>query len=172
MSGDDSTASARRLALLRHAKAEHPEHSSDAERALTDRGLADAIAVGNWLMAQQLVPDMVLCSPARRARETWKTASTIFGDAAAGVTTVYEPRLYAAEADDLVELLTDTDPAVRVLLLVGHNPTLSMLSALLDPTAPTVGLRTSGLAVHRVPDDWSECAPGRVPLTATHTARA
>jgi len=163
----------RRLVVLRHAKAEHPQQTGDAERPLTARGHDDAGAAGAWLINHQLVPDVVLCSPARRARDTWYGVKTALGDAAAKVTVVYEPLLYAAEADELVDLIADTEPDARVLLLVGHNPTLSQLSALFDRAGgPPAGLRTSGLAVHQVTGDWSTCTPGQAPLTATHTARA
>ena len=65
-----------------------------------------------------------------------------------------------------------TDPAVRVLLLVGHNPTMSALSALLDPKGgEPEGLRTAGIAVHAVPGDWSALAPGKAAVTAWYTAR-
>src|SRR4051812_21010657 len=65
----------RTLVLLRHAKAEHPAEGSDFDRRLTTRGLADATAAGAWLASSQLSPDLVLCSPATRTRETWSSVS-------------------------------------------------------------------------------------------------
>jgi len=162
----------RTLVLLRHSKAAHPEGVPDADRSLTPRGHADAGAAGAWLAAHGLVPDLVLCSPSRRTRETWHAVAMSLGPEATGVTAAYDPALYAAgDARDLLDLLTATDPAVRVLLVIGHNPTLSELSALLDAAADD-GLRTSGVAVHEVPGEWAELAPGGAPVRRRHTARA
>ena len=61
----------RDLILLRHAHAEPAAAGeSDLDRPLSAEGLAEADAAGRWLAAQGLVPDRVLCSPARRSRET------------------------------------------------------------------------------------------------------
>ena len=59
------------------------------------------------------------------------------------------------------------------LLLIGHNPGLSELSALLDPEgADADGLRTAGIAVHSLTGSWSDFGNGRAPVRAAHTARA
>ena len=64
----------RELILLRHAHAEPAAAGqADIDRPLSAQGLAEAEAAGRWLAAQGLVPDRVLCSPARRARESWAT---------------------------------------------------------------------------------------------------
>ncbi|MFC7481813.1 SixA phosphatase family protein [Luedemannella flava] len=61
----------RTLAILRHAKADNPPGVADLDRPLTPRGHADATAAGAWLAAKAILPDLVICSPARRTRETW-----------------------------------------------------------------------------------------------------
>jgi phosphohistidine phosphatase len=160
------------LVLLRHAKAANPEDVADPQRALTTRGQADAAAAGAWLAGQGLLPDVVLCSPARRARETWHGVALALGAGATHTTVVYEPTLYAASSGrELLDLITATGPEVTTLLVIGHNPTLSMLSSLLDPAADD-DLPTGGIAVHRVPGAWRELAPGGAPRTMSHTARA
>ena len=61
----------RELILLRHAHAEpSAPGQADLDRPLSSEGLAEAEAAGRWLAENRLVPDCVLCSPARRARET------------------------------------------------------------------------------------------------------
>jgi phosphohistidine phosphatase len=164
----------RTLVLLRHAKAERPGAEDDIDRRLTGRGHDDAAAAGAWLAAQRLRPDLVLCSPARRTRETWHAVVTALGQAGSGVSTRYEPRLYSLGGTrDLLDLVTGVAEPIRVLLLIGHNPTLSMLSATLDPEgSPDDGLRTAGVAVHRLSGDWVDYAHGVAPLAAAHTARA
>ena len=70
----------RELILLRHAHAEPPDAGqADLDRPLSPEGLAEAEAAGRWLAEQGLVPDCVLCSPARRTRETLEAVLGIVG---------------------------------------------------------------------------------------------
>jgi phosphohistidine phosphatase len=158
------------LVLLRHAKAEHPAKLADVDRPLTPRGHADSGAAGAWLASQGLVPHLVLCSPSRRTRDTWHSVKL-----ALGVRTkpVFDPRLYDGTVAEMVELISETASNVDTVLVIGHNPALSMLSALLDPAGgPPDGLRTCGLAVHRMTGAWSGASQGEAPLVTVHTARA
>jgi phosphohistidine phosphatase len=67
----------RTLILIRHAKSdwEHPA-LDDHDRPLNARGQRSAPRIGAWLAAQGLAPDAVLCSTARRTRETWQGIAT------------------------------------------------------------------------------------------------
>jgi phosphohistidine phosphatase len=162
----------RTLVLLRHAKAEPLGAAADAGRPLTARGRADAAAAGDWLRAQGLVPDLVLCSPARRTRETWHAVAAALAERAPATNVIYDPELYGASPDQVLELICGIDADVATLLLIGHNPTMSTLSVLLDPAgASAAGLRTCGVAVHRPSGAWSECESGQARLVAAHTAR-
>jgi phosphohistidine phosphatase len=163
----------RTLVLLRHAKAANPERVADSDRPLTARGHADSAAVGAWLLARGLHPARVLCSPSRRTRETWHSVRVALGDAANGAEVVMEPALYDSGATASLQLIRATAPDVDVLVVIGHNPTVSVISTMLDPgTEVEDGLRTAGLALHIVDGDWTDCVPGSAPLTASHTARA
>src|SRR5690349_14409747 len=62
----------RPLVLLRHAKAEAPGQLPGFERGVTAEGESDADAAGSWLADEHLRPDLVLCSSARRTRQTWQ----------------------------------------------------------------------------------------------------
>ncbi len=160
----------RTLLILRHAKAGNPEQSPDIDRPLTSRGHADAAAAGVWLAHQPDQVDLVLCSPARRTRETWHGVAVSLSRAPQ---VRYDDRIYNASALQLLQVVTDADADAGVVLLVGHNPGLSELSSLLDPDgADPGGLRTAGLAVHAVDVAWGEWKPGIAPLTAAHTARS
>jgi phosphohistidine phosphatase len=162
----------RTLVLLRHAKAANPDRMVDHDRPLTARGHADAAAAGAWLVARGLRPDRVLCSPARRTRETWHSVRVALGDGAQPEV-VLAPALYDSGAAAALELIRATTAAIGVLMVVGHNPTVSAISTILAPdTDVEDGLRTAGMAVHSIDGDWIDCRPGRAPLTATHTARA
>ena len=167
----------RTLVLLRHAKAEQSRDAPDAERPLTARGHADAAAAGAWLARHALLPDVVLCSAARRTRQTWHgvalgmTGSPPEGGPTGPAPVVrYEATAYEAHPDELLALVRSVEPTAGTVLLVAHNPGISLLSALLDPVrADQEGLRTTDLVVHRPAHPWADLA--RAPITTRHTAR-
>jgi phosphohistidine phosphatase len=162
----------RTLVLLRHAKAESAAGKPDIDRRLTTRGHADAAAAGAWLGSQGHRPDLVICSPARRTRQTWHAVAVALSETAAP-TVRYELALYGGGAADLLGLVRCVPEEVGSVLLIGHNPTISQLSAALDPDAAldSDGLRTCGIAVHQVSRSWSKGGSMPAPLTASHTAR-
>jgi phosphohistidine phosphatase len=159
----------RTLVLLRHAKADNPPAVADMDRPLTSRGHADAAAAGAWLSHRGFLPDLVLCSPARRTRETWHGVALALSTAPE---VRYDELVYAASARDLLDLVAAADDDAGTVLVVGHNPGLSQLSMLLDDTGDAEGLRTAGAAVHRFDGHWAECVEGSANLVASHTARA
>jgi phosphohistidine phosphatase len=175
----DSRGGTRTLVLLRHAKAESPGAGADFDRRLTPRGHADAAAAGAWLARQALLPDVVLCSPARRTRQTWHDVALGMtgsppegGPAGTSPVVRYEATAYEAQPEDLLDLVRSVDPAAATVLLVAHNPGISLLSALLDPQrADRDGLRTTDLVVHRPATPWQELTSDAAEITHRHTAR-
>jgi phosphohistidine phosphatase len=166
----------RTLVLLRHAKAEQAPGLPDEDRPLTRRGHADSAAAGAWLAHRGYLPGLVLCSPARRTRQTWHGVAVALTDAAGDIDAPevrLERNAYAGTPESLLALVQGVGEEVRTILLVGHNPAISYLSALLNPgtTTDPDGLRTAGIAVHGVDGAWSACAPDGAPLIASHTAR-
>jgi phosphohistidine phosphatase len=171
------------LILVRHAKAEPPNSKPDAERALSSRGHDDAGAAGAWLARRGLVPDVVLCSPALRTRQTWHSIAVALAhadqaqpDAALAAAEVrYEPQLYYGGTEETLDLLRALPESATTALVVSHNPTISNVSLFLAPDnvlSGTAGLRTAGLAVHRVHGPWLSCGQGTTELVERHTARA
>lgn len=175
----DGRIAERTLVLLRHAKAEQSADMPDPERPLSVRGRADAAAAGAWLGRHALLPDLVLCSPALRTRQTWHgvelgmTGTSDEGGPAGPLPTVrYEPAAYDARPEALLELVRSVPEDVSTVLLIAHNPGISLLSSLLDPAgADPDGLRTTDLAVHRTSATWADLATGAAPIAARHTAR-
>ena len=72
------------VVLLRHAKAERPARIADFDRPLTARGYADAGAAGAWLAHGGLLPSIVICSPAKRTRQTWHGVALGMAETPAG----------------------------------------------------------------------------------------
>jgi phosphohistidine phosphatase len=169
---------ARTVVLLRHAKAETPGEPPDFERRLTEVGESDADAAGSWLADERLQPDLVLCSPAARTRQTWQGVSIAMAQARPeqpAPEVRYEAALYEGGRTEVFDLLGKLPDSVHTVLVVGHNPTMSEVSLLLIPDeqydGKDVELKTSGLAVHRADGPWSGTEPGSMRLVERHTAR-
>jgi phosphohistidine phosphatase SixA len=151
----------RELILLRHAHAEPAAAGQDdLSRGLSATGRAEAQAAGDWLREHGLRPDRVLCSPAARARETLAALGDIGGGE------VYEEAaIYEASPGTLVALADAARDAER-LLLVGHNPGLEQLAALMHSgqTGDYRGMPPGGIAVLALPMDVN-IEPGIATLT-------
>ncbi len=115
----------RKLILFRHAKSDWPEGVSDIDRPLGARGREAAPRMGQYLKDEGLLPDLVLVSPALRTRQTWELAAPPLEP----VTMRFEPRIYAAAASNLLDIVREADDAAKILMLVGHNPGMQELAA-------------------------------------------
>jgi phosphohistidine phosphatase SixA len=134
------------LILLRHAEA-LPSSSGDEDldRPLSPRGEQEALAAGQWLAAHGVRPDRLLCSPALRARRTAELAArTVAPTGAVGLA----EEIYDATPGELLALL-DQHADARCVLLVGHNPGIERLVALMvDGRSDDFrGMPPAGLAV-------------------------
>jgi phosphohistidine phosphatase len=151
-----------RLIVMRHAQAGELPGGPDAERALRARGRRDAAAAGSWLRAHGFIPDAVICSTARRARQTWLHVSADLGAEAA---VSNDPRLYDAGAEQLLDIIGQTSPEVGTLLYVGHNPAAQQLAATLTGERPE--FPAAAIAVIELPGGWEAAAPGSGKLNAS-----
>jgi phosphohistidine phosphatase len=155
---------ARELLLLRHAKSDWASAAaSDFDRPLARRGKAEAPGVGRWLRRQDLVPDHVVSSPARRARQTARRVCEGLSFDPGRV--AWDSAVYEAELHGLLAVLARCPPGARRVMLVGHNPGLEDLLAHLWGEATVVPedgklLPTATVARLELPDDWSALARG------------
>lgn len=153
----------RTLILLRHAHAEPAAPGqADVDRPLSPEGLAEAEAAGRWLAEHGLVPDRVLCSPARRTRETLEAVLGVVGF----VEQRLEAGIYEATPGALAAL-ADAHREVERLLLVGHNPGLERLLALLHSgqSGDYRGMPPGSVAVLELPAT-AEVEPGIASLSS------
>ena len=106
---------------MRHGKSKRgPEYETDFERPLAKRGKRDAARMGEFLVEQDLLPDVILCSPAERARRTAEHCA----DAADYQGEIrYDESLYDGNEESYLELLWSLDDTIGRVLLMGHNPT-------------------------------------------------
>jgi phosphohistidine phosphatase len=159
----------RRLILLRHAKSDWPD-VPDRDRPLAKRGQRDAPVIGRWLHEAGYRPQIVICSAALRARQTWDLVAPELGGSPS---VTFEPRAYAASALTLLYLVRELPPACHAALLIGHNPGVSELASTLieaagDDTPGTPGLRfpTAAVAVLEFSADWSGLSIAQARLVA------
>jgi phosphohistidine phosphatase len=156
--------STRRLILLRHAKSDWPD-VPDRDRPLAKRGRRNAPVVGRWLHDHGYLPDAVICSDARRTRQTWDLVAPELGGSPQ---VTFEPRAYAASAQTLLYLVRELPAACQAALLIGHNPGVADLVTALTQ-APGAGLAplrfpTAAVAVLESPVPWPDLAPGHARL--------
>ena len=108
------------LILMRHAKSDWSTgEESDHARPLNRRGRASALALGNWLRGKGWLPDQVLCSTARRTRET-------LAGLGLEVEADYRDALYHAEVEALLEAVRGATGGT--VLIIGHNPGIGELA--------------------------------------------
>jgi phosphohistidine phosphatase len=154
------------LSLFRHAKSswDNPD-LEDFERPLNERGEAAAPRMGKFMASQGMVPDLILCSPAARARQTLELALPHFRSEP---TVNYEDELYLAPSATLLKRIRKLEAKVKHAMIVGHDPGLHSLASELtgsgDPEllqAMTHKFPTAGLAVIQFDvSAWSKVRPG------------
>ena len=115
---------AKTLYLMRHAKSDwnHPE-LSDFERPLNKRGLRDAPEMGRRLKEKDLIPELILCSPAERTRQTLDLLDL-------GVKhIIFNESIYEAYTETLLHIVQSIDDRYDSALILGHNPAMSWLAS-------------------------------------------
>jgi phosphohistidine phosphatase len=144
--------------LIRHAKA--ADGDRDRRRPLTREGRVAAEGIGRYLTEAEIVPDLVVVSPAQRAGETWAAAARAVPDAP-------EPdadeRIYDNTVDALQDVTRETPIDVATLVLVGHNPSMHGLAQAIDDGRGDAQLRktlaarfpTSAVAIFDIDEDWA-----------------
>ncbi len=160
------------LYLLRHAKSSHTGGEADHDRPLAERGRRAAPLIAEHMRRQKIAPALVLCSPARRTRETLDLLTPALAD---DTVRRFENGLYRADAAALLERLRQVPHDVPTVMLVGHNPAVQELALALAgggaelerlrgkfPTAALATLAFDGAA-------WHELSPGDAELTGFAT---
>lgn len=113
------------LLLLRHGKSDWSIDTDDFHRPLKKRGINGARQGGEWLRKQQLLPDIIISSPAERAIDTAKKTCEMMGLKEQCIQ--QEQRVYDADLNALKQVLSELSNDVNRVLLVGHNPGLEEL---------------------------------------------
>jgi len=159
----------RRLLLLRHAKSSWNQGNlDDAARPLAPRGRRAAPLMGRLIRGRKLVPDLVLCSTAVRARQTLELVTAEWERMAGpGARSELRTSLYLASAAELLSAVKRLDDDIERAMIVGHNPGMASLASLLATTGDTEALKvmamkfpTAALAVIEFDvDSWKAVLP-------------
>ena len=146
------------LYILRHAKSSWDDHSlTDHERPLNERGLRTAPFIGGLMKERGLVPDVIVSSPAMRAKQT---AELVREAAGFEPEITFNERIYEASVSTLIAVITELDNEADRVLLVGHNPGAEGLIYYLNgeiAPMPTAALAIIELEI----GSWAEIDGGR-----------
>ncbi len=113
------------LYIIRHAKSSWKDlNLSDFDRPLNKRGKKDAPFMGELLKNKNIIPDIIISSPALRAK---KTAQTIASKINFNNSIIYDNNIYEASLITLINILKIINDTIDTIFLFGHNPSLNML---------------------------------------------
>lgn len=145
------------LLILRHAKSSWKDLTqADHDRPLNKRGKRDAPAIGRFIRQNDLVPDLIVSSTAKRAR---KTAQAVADEVDYPKEVTQTRNLYHAYPDAFIEILQALDNHFRTVLMVAHNPGIEELVAQLSGVYER--MPTGALAHFELPiDDWQDLEDG------------
>jgi phosphohistidine phosphatase len=154
----------RTVILLRHGKSSWSDSTlADIDRPLAPRGERASKRIAKYMRRKRLRPDLVLCSPSLRTRQTLEAIEPSLGK---GCSVELVPQLYAASELELLERLQALPEPVNSVMLIGHNPGLQDLALVLasrgadlprlEEKFPTGGLAT--LVVES--ETWAALGPG------------
>lgn len=123
----------RRLILTRHTKSDWDDPMlDDHDRPLNRRGLRAAMELGEWLHSRGYEPDQVLCSTAKRTRETWARVAATPLEVTPSVG--FMDSLYHAGPDVMLKILQNATG--DFVMMIGHNPGIAAFAAMLPALPP------------------------------------
>jgi phosphohistidine phosphatase len=152
------------LYLIRHAKSDRSDESlSDYDRPLSKRGMKDAPLMGSKLLEKGIYPDLILSSPALRA----KTTAIAFAQALSypSESIRFEHDLYACDVQTILSIIRDVSDSVDTLMVFGHNPEFTECANFITggdiDNIPTCGI----VEIRLLKDDWKSIGENSAELS-------
>lgn len=146
------------LTLIRHAKsAEETDDISDFDRPLSEKGISDALVMGEYLLKKLPKPDLIISSPALRAVSTADIIAEKIGYSLDRIHYINE--LYLCSVTEYIEVLIEQSVKIKHIFLVSHNPGTTGFANLLTgediDNVPTCGAVHIGLDLYK----WDDVEP-------------
>ncbi|MBI4945710.1 MAG: phosphohistidine phosphatase SixA [Bacteroidetes bacterium] len=118
---------------MRHAKAEDKSATGmDFDRTLTEKGISNAEKMGKRLAQREVLPNLIITSPARRALQTAQIIGKIIKYSGK---IIQNETIYNSTVPALIDIIRNTGEGIQSLMLVGHNPSLTDLVNYFCPSA-------------------------------------
>lgn len=144
--------------LLRHAKSDwNASYGGDHERPLNGRGKRAATDMGAYLASHLEAPDTILCSTAKRTKET---IHLVVKDAKWDTPIYYKEELYLCSVSDVKRQLMSLSNETKSVLLVGHQPTTGEVAGWLTGDFQLHVPTCTFMAINIHVQEWSEIGPG------------
>jgi phosphohistidine phosphatase len=149
------------IILVRHAKSSWKDSSlDDFDRPLNKRGKRNAPFMGKKLKGRKILPDLVLSSPAKRAKKTAIAVAKALDYPKKKI--VFFDKMYHASARHLFELLKNLDDKNESIMLFGHNPSFNDFADMLLKKNPISNIPTTGVCCIRVDvNQWQKVEEGK-----------
>ena len=149
----------KRLYLVRHAKSSWENlELRDFDRPLNERGERDAPRMGRRLKEREITPELMLSSAPERALTTCKVIGGIIRYQQSGIKT--DKRIYHANKDQLLKILSEVNDKYESVMLFGHNPGFTDFANILFGehimNIPTCGIVAGKLKI----ESWKHVSPG------------
>ncbi len=118
-------------------------------------GKNDAPVMGKFLFKKDILPDLIICSPALRTSMTLELVLKGMGEK---MLVVFNKLLYEGSVSEILEIISQTDNGINSLMIIGHNPSIQNLAeCFINGTFPYNKFSTSGIAIFEFEiDDWKK----------------
>jgi phosphohistidine phosphatase len=140
---------------MRHAKAEKLKNyeAGDIERNLEKSGIKDAAIMGKFLKEKNFIPDLIICSPSTRTRQTLEIALEKINH---NIKIAFDEKIYENDDVKILKLISGTENKTNTLMIIGHNPAIEEIASNLTGNKfPIDKFSTSGIAVIEFQiDEW------------------
>lgn len=157
-----------RLILMRHAKSDWSQGTADIDRQLTKPGKSAAKRIGQHLLETEIQPDRILCSPARRTRET---LARLLPHCRRIREILFIPSLYDGMNSDYLAIIRAYGADADTLMVIGHNSAMHETAVMLasghpgsDFPALATAFPTAATAIFTTESYWSEIGPETMQL--------
>lgn len=148
------------IILVRHAKSSWSDlRLDDFDRPLNKRGKRNAPFMGQKLKEKQIIPDIILSSPAKRARKTAIAIAKAIDFPKKKI--IFDDNMYHSDAMYLLELVRNQDDGDETIMLFGHNPDFNDLADILLKQNPVYNIPTTGIYCIKFDvDSWEKVQQG------------